>query len=85
MKAVYLSKTLLNSYQARQHNIPEDGKLYSHNVFITRQKVSQTENNQMKNDEQPKICIGGNLKHIKNCGRNTEVTDSLGDIGVDAE
>jgi len=47
--------------------------------------VSQTESNQSRKDETIKVCIWGNLKHIKICGRNTEVMDSLRDIGVDAE
>jgi hypothetical protein len=85
MKGVYLSEILLNSYRETQQHIPETDKMYSHSVFIVRQTVSQTENNQIKKDETVRVCIWGNLKRIKNCARNTEVTDSLRDIGVDAE
>ena len=51
LKEIYLYETLLNNYQARKCHITENGKFYSHILFIMRQKVSQIGNNQIKKEE----------------------------------
>jgi hypothetical protein len=58
MKAVYLPETFINSYQARQRHIAEDGKLYSHSVFIVRENVSQTEKIKLRRMRQLRFAYG---------------------------